>query len=212
MEFMGSDYEKYEKGFLRLGINALIFVSMAFGAFYFWVERGSWGFNYMVVAPILFFMPRLLFNHLASHRYFSLRTLKTLEASLPMFFGMEVLDATWLNLKVFYFDWIIHFMFGALLAFLIFLAFIYFEKTAVFTVNRFRAFLWMIAGGVAVALVWEFFEYINHPGLNLAMFGDPMISLWTDTLMDVVSGTFGSVLAAALIFWQWPKAKLIFSR
>lgn len=209
---MGTDYEKYKNGFLRLSVNTLIFVSVAFGAFYFWVERGSWGFNYMVVAPVLFFAPRLFFNHLAFHRYFSLRALKTLEAALPVFFVAEVLDATWLNVRVFYFDWIIHFMFGALLALLVFLVFIYFEKNTIFTTNRFQVFLWMIASGAAVALAWEFFEYISYPGLNLAMFGDPMVSLVADTLVDVVSGTFGSVLAGTLIFWQWPKAKLFFSR
>src|SRR3989338_2146404 len=141
IEVMNSNYERYKKGFLRLSVNVLIFVSVALGVFYFWARHGSFGVNYMIVAPALFFAPRLFFNHFAFHRYFSLRALKTLEASASVFFGMEFLDATWLNIRVFYFDWIIHFMFGALLAFLVFLVFIYFEKNSIFTVNRFQAFL-----------------------------------------------------------------------
>lgn len=195
-----------------MSVNALIFVSVVLGAFYFLIERSSWGFNYMVVAPVLFFAPRLFFNHLKFHHYFSLRALKTLESSASALFLMEVFDATWLNIRISYFDWIMHFVFGALLVFLIFLFFIYFEKNSIFTVRRFQAFLWMIAGGVVIALVWEFFEYINYPRLNLAMFGDPLVSLWTDTLLDVVSGALGSVLAGILIFWRWSKAKLLFSR
>jgi len=209
---MGSEYEKYKKGFLRLSVNALISISVALGVFYFLIERGSWGFNYMVVEPVLFFAPRLFFNHLAFHRYFSLRTLKTLESSASALFLMEFFDATWLNVKISYFDWIMHFMFGALLAFLIFLGFLYFEKNSIFTISRFQAFLWMIMGGVIIALVWEFFEYISYPRFNLAMFGDPLVSTGADTLMDVFSGTFGSILIGGLIFFNWSKAKILFLR
>lgn len=206
---MDDNYLLYKKSRIRLFINFLVFLSAGFGIFNIWLKDFSTATNYLLVAPMAFFIPRLFFNHLGLHRHFSLGTLKIFEMTLPVFFGVTVADALWFHNKIFYFDWIAHFVYGALIAFLIFIAVLFFEKRFQLISSRFIASAVMFSVSLAVAVLWEVFEYVVNIllGSNLVTFGDPLVSLWLDTFADIATSAAGSLVMVLVNSYYWAESK-----
>lgn len=210
--FLGmEDYFQYKKGWLRKSLNALIFASFAIGIYYFLSQEHIFGFNYLVVSPALLFAPRLFYNHLKFHKYFSLKALATVELLAMLIFVTAVLDAVWLYKVLFYFDWFVHFIAGTLVALLIFLTLLFFEKKyqRVFVMKL--ILLAMILGGAVLAGAWELFEYLNYPSLKIATFGDLLVPAFTDTILDFISNSSGSALLGFLVLYYGDKAKSHFT-
>ena len=121
-------------------------------------------------------------------------------------FAALVLLATWAAVQHWYrqlthFDVLVHFLTPGSLA-----AVVYFVLVSARLLPAVRSssphlrswapVVWVTLAGVAAAVVWEFYEWVVeqiHPG--------GMIVGYTDTVVDLLAGTLGSLTAGVLVLW-----------
>lgn len=195
------DFEIYKKSLTRKTLNFIMILSPFAGVIFYISGLIDWFalFNFMITAPFLMLVMRLLFRRENTRRQFKSNALKMLELSVLIVFPITSFGALYGFKNIYNYDNFVHLITSFALTFIFLIVALTIFNHRINTSFKWQLtaiflFFFMIWNG----FLWEYFQEYSDFYLGTKMFTDPAQLIDIDVLNDLAfdgTGTFLAVFA-----------------
>lgn len=214
MPYTIDDFEIYKKSLIRKTLNFTIILSPFAGVVFYISDLIDWFalFNFIITAPFLMLVMRLLFRRENTRRQFKSNALKILELSVLIVSPITSFGALYGFKHIYNYDNFVHLITSLALTFIFLIVALAIFNHRINTSFKWRLiaiflFFFMIWNG----FLWEYFQEYSDFYLETKMFTDPAQPIDVDVLYDLTFNGVGTFLAVfvIIIFEKWFKNYLL---
>jgi len=197
---MSEEYLIYKKNPIRIFLNILIFISIFLGLYYFFIGNiPIFGFNFLFTAPLALLLPRFLYKHFGWYKTYPVSLIKFLEILFSTVIIAGSLGSIWLYTTNAYYDWLMHFFIGGILALILSLFLFIWQPMALKRgVTTFGFYLM-----IPLSVLWEGYEFFGDKILGTQMFGSLFRPPLLDTTVDIGLTISGAAFVAFLLYHHY---------